>query len=261
MTTTYDEAPATAHVLRGRDLREADLDAWMRAARTYLPPAPGRVLDLAAGTGRFSAALARTSGTTVVVCEPDPTPGTARRAAVQPQVSVVGGATGALPFADAAFDAVWASTVTHRIDDLPAFARELRRVLAPGGRLLLRGGFGPVFDLPLYRYFPRAWAPGSRDSLALAEVIDVLGGVGLHPAAHLKVGQQYAEDADELLRKVRTRSHSRLHTLTDRDFRAGLRELESDLADERLPLPVTERLDLVVFRSSPRTRLQPDCVR
>jgi SAM-dependent methyltransferase len=245
MDTTYDEALA--------------VDAWMRAARTYLPPAPGRVLDLGGRGGRFSAALARTCGATVVACEPAEVLRGPRRSGPPPEVVVAGGEATALPFADAAFGAVWAPMAVDHVRDLPAFARELRRVLAADGCLLLRGGFGPAFDLPLYRYFPRAWAPGARVAPVLADVIDALGGVGLHPAAHLKVDQPLAEDAEELLLRVGdARSRAELRFLTDRDFESGVRELADDLAAERLRMPVRERLDLVVFRAAPRTRFQSD---
>jgi len=40
-TTGYD---------RGRHLRARDIDAWMVAARRYLPGASGRALDLGSGT-------------------------------------------------------------------------------------------------------------------------------------------------------------------------------------------------------------------
>jgi SAM-dependent methyltransferase len=232
MDTTHDEALA--------------VDAWMRAARTYLPAAGGRVLDLGGRGSGFGAALARTCGATVVACEP---------------ADLLRGAA-APPFDDGAFGAVWAPVAVDHARELPAFARELRRVLAADGCLLLRGGFGPVFDLPLYRYFPRAWAPGTRTAPVLADVIDALGGVGLHPAAHLKVDQPLAGDAEELLRKVRdARSRAELRVLTDRDFAAGVRELADDLAAERLRTPVAERLDLVVFRGAPRSRAQSDSVR
>jgi SAM-dependent methyltransferase len=51
----------------------------------------------------------------------------------------------ALPYADASFDAVVCNGSAHHLPDLSAALRELRRVLRPGGRLVL---FEPV-DSPL----------------------------------------------------------------------------------------------------------------
>ena len=42
-----------------------------------------------------------------------------------------------LPFSDGAFDSVYALDVLEHVDDEEQFARELLRVLKPGGRLLL----------------------------------------------------------------------------------------------------------------------------
>jgi SAM-dependent methyltransferase len=44
---------------------------------------------------------------------------------------------GPLPFDDASFDAVWASEVLAHVGDTARFLSELRRVLRPGGRLLV----------------------------------------------------------------------------------------------------------------------------
>lgn len=243
---------AAAYVL-GRTLRPADIDAWMTAARPYLPAAPGRLLDLGAGTGRFSAALAAACSATVIACEPSPAMREVCRASCPAEVSIVAGTAEALPFADHVIDTVWASQVVHHIADLPAFARELRRVLRPGGALLLRGGFGPVTDLPLYRYFPQAWSAGSVHP-PLRDLADLLAGAGLRQVAHLSVGQLLASDGRELVEKVRTRSLSTLARLPDSEYQAGLRQLEADVTHGRFPAPVTEQLDLVVFRSSRTTR-------
>jgi SAM-dependent methyltransferase len=58
----------------------------------------------------------------------------------------------ALPFPDAGFDGAYSMNVSMNIADKPALAREIRRVLKPGGWLLLseiaRGG-GPEPDYPM----------------------------------------------------------------------------------------------------------------
>lgn len=48
-----------------------------------------------------------------------------------------------LPFEDGSFDAVFSNTILHHIPDPRPFLREARRVLRPGGTLLVRDLFRP----------------------------------------------------------------------------------------------------------------------
>ncbi|HTJ37452.1 MAG TPA: class I SAM-dependent methyltransferase [Dactylosporangium sp.] len=249
--TVYGAAMAAGYD-RGRALRAEDVGRWMLAARPYLPGSGGRILDLGAGTGRFSDALAHCSGATVVACEPS----SAMRAASRSNGTaalVVGGTAEAAPFGDAVFDAVWASQVVHHVTGLSAFAATVRRVLRPGGHLLVRGGFGPVEALPLYRWFPDAWAADRAVRLPLARIGAALAAAGLAPAAHVRVSQVFAATAGELVERVRARSLSNLAALPDEAFRAGLSVLRRDAAAGRIEEPVIDALDLVVYALAPLT--------
>ncbi|WP_281171449.1 class I SAM-dependent methyltransferase [Paractinoplanes globisporus] len=233
---------------RGRGLRSRDLGRWMAAAIPYLPSAGGRILDLGAGAGRFSDALARSCGASVVACEPS----AAMRAALRsnlPDASVVGGEAEAIPFLAGVFDAVWASQVVHHVKDLPAFAADLRHVLRPQGHLLIRGGFGPVKDLLLYRYFPHAWAARSAVRLTLELIAGVLAGAGFAMVDHVQVEQTFAQNAEELVKKVEARSLSPLAGLPGQAFEHGLSALRSDADNGAFAGPIVDRLDLVVFRA------------
>jgi SAM-dependent methyltransferase len=227
----------------GRRLRPADVGAWMAAARPYLPGPGGRVLDLGAGTGRFTRALAAVGGATVVACEP----ARAMRAKCAGHL-VVGGTAEAVPFRDRVFDAVWASQVVHHVGDLEAFAGNVRRVLRPDGHLLLRGGFGRPGDLPLHRYFPQAWPDPAATPSLLPRVGAELARAGLARVAHVQVGQVLAESRAEFVERARSRSLSNLATLDDGLFQAGLEAMERDARDGRMPERIVEQLDLVVFR-------------
>ena len=247
-----DVSTATGYY-RGRHLRAPDIDAWMVAARRYLPGAGGRALDLGSGTsdanlgpattasrrrntcriatragpgsssGRFTVALAEATGAKVVACEPSGAMRAVCRAAC-PGHPIVGGAAQATPFRAGVFDAIWASQVVHHVDDLAAFAGNVCRVLKPGGHLLLRGGFGPPGELPLYRYVPEAWPPGKERTLS--QISEVLAAAGLHQSQHVQVEQVLAESPDEFIDRARSRSLSNLAGLADSVFQSGLRVME-----------------------------------
>ena len=157
---------------------------------------------------------------------------------------LVGGSAEALPFAADTFRTVWASQMLHHVRDRPAFAANVRRVLKPGGHLLIRGGFGDPAKIPLHRYFPSAF-PGHRS--LLAETTAVLADAGLPFTTRIEVDQLYAAGPDEMIAKVTSRSLSNLAAMPDALFVEGVRRLTADAHSGALPFPVTERLDLVVF--------------
>lgn len=112
---------------------------WRIATRRAVAPKPGqRILDLAAGTGASSVALAR-SGAEVVAG--DFSPGMIaegrRRHGHVPNVTFALADAMALPFEDDAFDTVTISFGLRNVADPYAALAEMLRVTAPGGRLVI----------------------------------------------------------------------------------------------------------------------------
>jgi SAM-dependent methyltransferase len=95
------------------------------------------VLDVGCGTGQLAARIrSEIPATWMVGC--DFSGGMLRQARARDRgVSWVQGDAGRLPFGDATFDAVVSTEAFHWFPDRRAALEELRRVLRPGGRLLL----------------------------------------------------------------------------------------------------------------------------
>ena len=100
-------------------------------------PDGARVLDVGCGEGAFSAAMAERGARPVAVDVADEP--LRRLRARFPQLDDVRRATAGapLPLRDGEVDAVWAGEVVEHVVDVGAFCGELRRVLKPGGPLVL----------------------------------------------------------------------------------------------------------------------------
>lgn len=106
-------------------------------AVALLAPRPGeRVLDLGCGPARGTRALLRT-GAYAVAADYSLGMVAAARKHLGPGAPVVRLDALALPFADAAFDGILCTNSFHHYPDPPACLRQMRRVLKPGGRLVL----------------------------------------------------------------------------------------------------------------------------
>lgn len=120
--------------------RYHDGDEW-RSVRLLLPKPPGNALDVGAGRGISSYALA-IDGWSVTALEPDSSElvgAGAIRSLVKDcgiPIKVVQKCGELLPFSDNSFDIIHARQVLHHAANLEAFCKELYRVLRPGGIIL-----------------------------------------------------------------------------------------------------------------------------
>ena len=94
-----------------------------------------RVLDIAAGTGTSSAAIAR-AGARVTALDFSPGMVAVGRQR-HPEIEFVEGDAQQLPFDDASFDAVTISFGLRNVNDPHRALAEMRRVLVPGGRVVI----------------------------------------------------------------------------------------------------------------------------
>ena len=153
-----------------------------RARVGELVPAGARVLDCAAGTGEVSLAAAKRAGSVLCTDQSEAMLARARKKAARRGLSNLQFAhrdITALSDPDGSFDAVIAANVLHLLPQPEVAVRELWRVAAPGGRLIL----------PTYLQGKAGAAYGS--------MIKIYQGVGFH-YEHAFTPETYREFLERL---------------------------------------------------------------
>jgi SAM-dependent methyltransferase len=160
-----------------------------QAVREFLPKRVGAVLDIGAGRGVSSYALAR-DGWETTALEPDPSPivgaGAIRALSIEANLSIRVEETWGevLPFSDESFDVVHGRQVLHHAKDLTKLCREAARVLKRNGlfiatreHVLSRHGDLPIFleNHPLHKRY------GGENAYLLTEYLAAIqqGGITL----------------------------------------------------------------------------------
>jgi SAM-dependent methyltransferase len=239
----YDRAAADFHHTRGHT---ADLAAWRAPVVGALGGAPpGPVVDLGAGTGAWSAALAGWSGRRVMAVEPSD--GMRAEFAGGDGVGLVAGRGGAVPVRAGAGGAAWLSTVIHHVDDLAACARDLRRVLAPGAPVLVRSAFPERDDgIPIIRYFTAARRALARfPTVAATRAAFEAAGFGFGHLERVEAAPVELRHWREMLPRQR-HADTVLVDMSDAEFAAGLAAVDAAIAAGRTTEVVG--IDLLTFR-------------
>ncbi len=197
--TRWHEVGASAAELYERELVPAMFAPWAANLIDLAQVEPGeRILDVACGTGVVARMAATRTGIAGKVVGLDFSPPMLAVARALPPVAgapiewVEANAL-ALPFAPAAFDMVFCQHGLQQIPDRPAALSEMRRVLAPGGRLAIavwsriEGSPGMAALVTALQRHVGAEAANNRrapfalaDAGELADLLDVAGFRDVH---------------------------------------------------------------------------------
>jgi ubiquinone/menaquinone biosynthesis C-methylase UbiE len=115
----------------------ADKTASLEAGVRGVPGTPARILEIGTGLGDGAAALARIFPEADVTGVDLSEEMVRAASAAHPGIRFAAADAAALPFPDASFDLVAQLNV-------PIYPREIRRVLAPGGHVVVASTAGPV---------------------------------------------------------------------------------------------------------------------
>jgi SAM-dependent methyltransferase len=190
-----------------------------------------RVLDVGCGTGALAAALADRAHARVWGADPSAEMLDVARRRVPRSVGLKRSAAEALPFADEWFDRAVLSFVVHHLDR-PVALREILRVLAPAGRIVIA-----TFH---ERHFESYWAAPFFPSLAgidrarfptQAELAEQLEAAGFGAVRFVGLPDRELVDRDTALARLRGRHISTFDLIEQDEVDAGIARAELELPE------------------------------
>lgn len=235
---------------QGRGMRPGSIAVWMDEFAVHSPTArPLAVLDLGSGTGRFTPALANTFGGPVYGVEPsDKMRAVATSEAAHPHVTYLAGSAEDIPLADKSCDAVLMFLSFHHVQQREAAAKEIARVLRPGGAVLIRSVFADRMpDLRWHNFFPRARDIEMQMFPTSDTVIRLFADVGLRPITLTAIEEEFAPDLATYAARIRLRAISTFEHLSDEEFADGVARMDAAVAAATERQPVTAASDLLVL--------------
>ena len=243
----YDQARAAAY-----DAERAAPDAHLCEVREILvgelaPRQGGLVVDVGAGTGLWSDRLTRWVAMPVIAVEPSAAMMAVLADKRLPGVHAVRARAEGLPIRNGVCAAAWLSTVVHHFNDLDVAAAEVRRVLTPGGVVLVRSSFPeqPSGEVYPSRFFPSAGKVAAQFP-TLDNVTQAFSRAGLALQRRHAPREVAAATRMQFLARVEARADSLLQEVSDDEFAAGLQGMRR-WAKEAPDASVMFQPDLLVF--------------
>jgi SAM-dependent methyltransferase len=234
----------------GREMSPDALRTWMEAFARHLPRTRPLVwLDLGSGTGRMTPSLARAFGGPAHGVEPsDKMRAHALAHAGHPAVTYAAGSAERIPLPDASCDAALLFFVWHHVADREAAARELHRVVKPGGTLFVQANFSDRMpDVWWFRVVPEWRKVDTAQFRSEEDVKSDFAGAGWTLVSGDEVTWPRSASLAEDVERLKLRSVSAFEHMSQEVVDAGFARIEAalpSLGDG----PQYETSELLVFQ-------------
>jgi ubiquinone/menaquinone biosynthesis C-methylase UbiE len=250
LTVDYDRHQWTVYA-QGRALSPALVEQWSQVFGSYIERAARpTVLDLGSGVGTYALLLAERFDATVIGVEPSARMrAVAERKYAHPRARYVEGSAEQIPLPAGACDLALLSQVIQHVHSRDACAAELFRVVRPGGLVLVRGTLRESLPrIPFLDYFPAARLIDERRLPTVGEVEAMFADGGFDHVVSEVVEQETTPSFRAYYERIKLRAISTLELISDGDFREGIGRMREVAERERAPIPVTQPVNLLVFR-------------
>ena len=188
-----------------------------------------RVLDVGSGTGRFAAALSERAKVWGVDQSPEMLDVARSRA---PGARFKEASAYALPFKDGWFERSTMWLVVHLLERPRAYT-EIRRVLAPGGRIAVATFDPSYFGLFWFRdYFPSMEEIDRARFPTRADFEAELPAAGFPAPTFTRISQRATVTRDVALERIRGRHIATFDLIGEDEYRAGLERAERELPEQ-----------------------------
>jgi SAM-dependent methyltransferase len=234
----------------GRRMSPDALRTWMEVFARHLPRTRPLVwLDLGAGTGRMTPSLASAFGGPAHGVEPsDRMRAQALAHAGHPAATYAAGSAEHIPLPNASCDAALLFFVWHHVAHREAAARELRRVVKPGGTLFVQANFSDRMpDVWWFHVMPE-WRDVDRAQFRTEkEVTGDFTGAGWTLVSRDEVTWLRSANLAEDFGRLQLRAVSAFEHMSEEVVDAGFARIEAALPALDAG-PQYETSDLLVFQ-------------
>ena len=213
--------------------RPEPADVWIRTIVELAGITPdSRVLDVGCGTGRFAVRVRRHhEGESYSV---DSSVEMLKRAAARATPRPIHWAAGdahLLPLKSGSVDCAYMTMVVHHIENRVTALREIRRVLAPGGRCLILTSSHSSIRAHVLRHFPGVVATDLKRFPPIPVLKANMRRAGFKNVRSRLVRHQEKEiPVEKYLGMVRNKYISTFTVMDERKFERGLKVFEAKLA-------------------------------